>query len=43
MSFEFNGKVIAITGAGEGLGHSYALYFTARVATIIVNNRRNNG
>ena len=32
----FDNKVVAITGAGKGLGRAYALYFAALGATFIV-------
>ena len=39
----FDGKVIAITGAGKGLGRAYALYLAALGARVVVNNRRHEG
>ena len=39
----FDKKVIAITGAGKGLGRAYALYFAALGAKVVVNNRRHQG
>ena len=36
-------KVIAVTGAGKGLGRAYALYFAELGARVIVNNRRHPG
>ena len=36
----FDNKVVAITGAGKGLGRAYAHYFAALGAKIVVNNRR---
>lgn len=39
----FDNRVIAITGAGKGLGRAYALYFAALGARIVVNNRRHVG
>lgn len=33
-------KVIAITGAGKGLGRAYALYLAELGARVVVNNRR---
>lgn len=43
MSSPVEGKVIAITGAGKGLGRAYALHFAALGASVIVNNRRHEG
>ncbi len=43
MSKAFEGKVVAITGAGKGLGRAYALHFAARGASVVVNNRRHEG
>ena len=37
------GKVIAITGAGKGLGRAYARYLAAKGARIVVNNRSHKG
>jgi NAD(P)-dependent dehydrogenase (short-subunit alcohol dehydrogenase family) len=34
----FDGKVVLITGAGNGLGRSYALLFGARGAKVLVND-----
>jgi (3R)-3-hydroxyacyl-CoA dehydrogenase / 3a,7a,12a-trihydroxy-5b-cholest-24-enoyl-CoA hydratase / enoyl-CoA hydratase 2 len=34
----FDGKVVVITGAGNGLGRSYALLFGARGAKVVVND-----
>ena len=36
-------QVVAITGAGKGLGRAYALHFASRGARVIVNNRRHDG
>jgi len=38
MSFDFNGKVAIVTGAGGGLGFAYAEYLAARGANVIVND-----
>ena len=38
MSFEFNGKVAIVTGAGGGLGFAYAQYLAERGANVIVND-----
>eukprot|EP01116_Phalansterium_solitarium_P021606 TRINITY_DN678_c0_g2_i1.p2 TRINITY_DN678_c0_g2~~TRINITY_DN678_c0_g2_i1.p2 ORF type:complete len:308 (-),score=146.13 TRINITY_DN678_c0_g2_i1:179-1102(-) len=34
----FDGKVVVVTGAGGGLGRSYALFFAARGAKVVVND-----
>lgn len=38
MSFDFNGKVAIVTGAGGGLGFAYAQYLAERGANVIVND-----
>ncbi len=43
MTAELENKVVAITGAGKGLGRAYALYLAARGAKIVVNNRSHAG
>lgn len=43
MTTEFENKVVAITGAGKGLGRAYALFFAARGASVVVNNRSHEG
>ncbi len=43
MASPVEGKVVAITGAGKGLGRAYALHFAALGASVIVNNRRHEG
>lgn len=43
MGLDFESKVVAITGAGKGLGRAYARYFAERGAYVIVNNRRHDG
>lgn len=43
MTAELENKVVAITGAGKGLGRAYALYLAARGARVVVNNRSHAG
>lgn len=40
MTSPFEAKVVAITGAGKGLGRAYAHYFAELGASVVVNNRR---
>lgn len=42
MSGRFEDKVIAITGAGKGLGRGYALHLGKLGASVVVNNRRHS-
>ena len=34
----WDGKVVIVTGAGNGLGRSYALFFASRGAKVVVND-----
>lgn len=43
MDKSLDEKVIAITGAGKGLGRAYALHLAGLGARIVVNNRRHEG
>jgi NAD(P)-dependent dehydrogenase (short-subunit alcohol dehydrogenase family) len=43
MTQDLDKQVIAITGAGKGLGRAYALYLAGQGARVVVNNRRHAG
>jgi NAD(P)-dependent dehydrogenase (short-subunit alcohol dehydrogenase family) len=43
MTNSFSGKVVAITGAGKGLGRAYALHLAGLGARIVANNRTHDG
>jgi NAD(P)-dependent dehydrogenase (short-subunit alcohol dehydrogenase family) len=43
MNSEFKDKVVAITGAGKGLGRAYALHFAKLGASVVINNRVHAG
>ncbi len=43
MPGPFAGKVVAITGAGKGLGRAYAHHFARLGASVVVNNRCHEG
>ena len=43
MNPTFKNKVVAISGAGKGLGRAYALHFAKLGAHLVVNNRRHEG
>jgi len=42
MSIRFDGRVVVTTGAGSGLGKSYALHLAGRGARVVVNDRGGN-
>ena len=35
---DFSGRVVIVTGAGNGLGRTYALLFASRGASVVVND-----
>src|SRR5277367_5897453 len=40
MQFDFNGKVVVITGGGRGLGHAMALGFARCGANLAIASRK---
>jgi NAD(P)-dependent dehydrogenase (short-subunit alcohol dehydrogenase family) len=38
MSLEFKDKVVVITGAGGGLGKTYAMFYASKGAKVVVND-----
>ena len=42
MSLLYNDKVVIVTGAANGIGKEYALYFASKGAKVIVNDLGGN-